>query len=75
MARMSQLRERHKSLTKQLSDIKYIEKKIQVRKSIECMKNHPQLEFQYQNNIVICFYLFNLIGIKEKVSKIFTNAF
>ena len=39
MARMSQLRERHKSLTKQLSDIKYIEKKIQVRKNIECMKN------------------------------------
>ena len=38
MARMSQLRERHKSLTKQLSDIKHIEKKIQVRKNIECMK-------------------------------------
>ena len=42
MARMSQLRERHKSLTKHLSDIKYIENKIQVRKNIECMKNTPR---------------------------------
>ena len=39
MARMSQLRERHKSLTKHLSDIKCVEEKIQVRQNIECMEN------------------------------------
>ena len=72
MARMSQLRERHKSLTKHLSDIKYVEEKIQVRNNIECMEN---ASVKITKNIAIYFHLFHYIEITEKVSKIFTNAF
>ena len=78
MARMSQLRERHKSLTKQLSDIKHIEKKIQVRKNIECMNNAPGNKFVivFSTKIILKYvFILNYTGITEKVSKIFTNAF
>ena len=61
MARMSRLRERHKSLTKELADIQFMAKKVQVSWKIEICKIFSK-KFHCLCNSAIYFQLFNFIG-------------